>query len=53
VPRAMPWMRYIPSWMPGATFARFGEHVRALGSAFRERPWAEMEAAEVSFPTCG
>jgi hypothetical protein len=39
-------MRYIPSWMPGATFARFAEETRALGSTFRERPWAEMEAAE-------
>ncbi|PVF91243.1 cytochrome P450 [Serendipita vermifera] len=35
------WMRFIPSWMPGAEFRRLGIYSTKLTTQIRERPFAE------------
>ncbi len=36
----IPFMKYIPSWMPGAGFKRAAEHARAVNIAAAVEPWA-------------
>ncbi|KAF4591050.1 hypothetical protein EYR40_009650 [Pleurotus pulmonarius] len=38
-----PFMKYIPSWMPGAGFKRAAEHARSVNIAAAMKPWAATE----------
>ncbi|THH20317.1 hypothetical protein EW146_g1032 [Bondarzewia mesenterica] len=40
----MPWLRYIPSWFPGAGFKRKADLWRKSFDELRELPWATLKA---------
>lgn len=46
----MPILKYIPSWVPGATFKKLVEKYRPYTKRMVSRPYQEMRKAVVSAP---
>ena len=44
----MPWLKYVPEWVPGAGFQKTAKTVRKLQEGFRESPFAEALKSLVS-----
>ena len=42
-----PWMKYIPSWVPGAGFKRWATHVRKLRTELTDKPFNDSKFAMV------
>ena len=43
----LPWIRYIPGWIPGAKSVNFAKKYVPMVNAMRDKPFAEVEAAMV------
>ena len=43
----LPWLRYFPSWVPGATVKRAGVTWRSVVQKLVEEPWRSVMAAMV------
>ena len=45
----VPWLKYIPSWMPGAGFRRWANEHREASRRVLNNPFREVLKAHVSF----
>jgi hypothetical protein len=45
---AFPFLKYLPSWLPGAGFKRYARSVRWMSTDFKTRPYEQAIEAFVS-----
>ena len=45
---ALPFLRYVPSWVPGTGFLHRFAHVRQMMAELRDVPWADFKEAMVT-----
>lgn len=43
-----PFLRHLPSWVPGARFRRFAEHYKPIIAKLRDQPFAKIQKEIVS-----
>ena len=44
----LPWLRYIPAWIPGSSARQYGEQIKPFATATRNEPFEYVAKSTVS-----